>query len=103
MLCGQSLLENGRSDDDDDDDDDEKEDDDDVINDDGDDDNDDDDHDDEDDDDHSADDDLDGNDAVDEGKQPNTEQNARVRKQEHLAESRVLSIAQDRGLSNTPT
>ena len=74
MLGGQSLLENGLSDGDDDD---KEDDDDDFINDD-------------DDDDEAHD--LDSNDAVyEEGKQPNRQQNARVRKQE----TRVLSIAQD--------
>ena len=87
MLGGQSLLENGLSDGDDDD----KEDDDDFINDDNDDDDDDEVHDDEGND-HGTVDDLDSNDTVDkEGKQPNSQQNARVRKQE----TKVLSIAKD--------
>jgi len=89
MLAAKSLLENGLSDDDDDD----KEDDSDVINDD--DDNDDEDHDNEDDDhDHSED--LDNNDAIYKaGKQQSRQQNARMRKQDYLVETRVLSIAQN--------
>ena len=86
MLGGQSLLENGLSDGDDDD----KEDDNDFIDDDDDDD-DDEVHDDEGND-HGTVDDLDSNDTVDEeGKQPNSQQNARVIKQE----TRVLRLKVD--------
>ena len=89
MIAGQSLLENGLSDGDDDD----KQNDHELISHDDDDD-DDEDHDVEDDD-HGADDDLNSKDAVDEeGEQPIRQQNARVSKQGHLAETRVLCIAQ---------
>ena len=84
MIGGQSLLENGLSDSDDDD----KVADGDIT-----------DHDDgdyDDDDDDDAEGNLDSDNVVEhENKQPGKRENARVRKQEYLTETRALSIAQD--------